>query len=250
MKLKTFAHCSILMLMPILYVNAQEADARQRASQYEPLIAAAAQRNNVDPRLLWTIAYLESRFRKSAISYKDGKPCAYGMMQFTTPTATRYGLKDPHSVRQAIDAAARYVRDLQGRFGARGDLILAAYNAGEGAVEAFRDGKRLVLPNNKIINPRSIRTGGIPPYVQTREYVARGKVVYEHISGARLFLAPARTAVGSPANEDAERKRDSDYAPREGSIYSSESGEKHPTEQTVKSAKGKGTAQTSSIYVN
>ena len=182
----------MLMLLPVGYAEAQETDARQRARSYEPLIASAAQRYNVDPRLLWTIAYLESRFRQGAISYKDGKPCAYGMMQFTAPTAARYGLKDPHSVREAIDAAARYVRDLQERFGARGDLILAAYNAGEGTVEAFRDGKRLVLPNRKIINPGGIRTGGVPPYLETREYVARGKLVYQNISGEGLFAKRAQ----------------------------------------------------------
>ena len=171
MRLKTLTLWPILMLLPIVYAHAQETGAvgaaskvRTRASLYEPLIASAAQRHSVDPSLLWTIAYLESRFRQEAISYKDGKPCAYGMMQFTAPTAARYGLKNPHDVREAIDAAARYVRDLQKRFGARGDLILAAYNAGEGTVEAFRDGRRLVLPNNKIINPGGIRTGGIPPY--------------------------------------------------------------------------------------
>src|ERR1043166_4228670 len=132
---------------------------RTRASVYEPLIASTAERYKVDPSLLWTIAYLESRFRQDAISYKNGKPCAYGMMQFTAPTAARYGLKNPHDVRAAIDAAARYVRDLQMRFGARGDLILAAYNAGEGTVEAFRTGKKLELPNMKIINPAGIQTG-------------------------------------------------------------------------------------------
>lgn len=250
MKPKTLKLWLILLLL-VPCAHAQKRDARQRASLYEPLIAAAAQRYNVDPRLLWTIAYLESRFRQGAISYKDGKPCAYGMMQFTAPTAARYGLKDPHSVKEAIDAAARYVRDLQGRFGARGDLILAAYNAGEGAVKAFRDGKRLVLSNNKIINPRAIRTGGVPPYLQTREYVARGKIVYQNISGQQFFPGPVRVARVSPANEDAESKPTSEAASGEGSIYSSESGDKQPTLETGKSAKSKSTAQAgSSIYVN
>ena len=119
MRLKTLTLWLILILLPIVYANAQETGAvgaaskvRTRASLYEPLIASAAQRYNVDPSLLWTIAYLESRFRQEAVSYKDGKPCAYGMMQFTAPTAARYGLKNPHDVREAIDAAARYVRDL------------------------------------------------------------------------------------------------------------------------------------------
>jgi soluble lytic murein transglycosylase-like protein len=247
-----------LMLLPIVYAHAQETGAvgagnkvRARASLYEPLIASAAQRYNVDPSLLWTIAYLESRFRQEAISYKDGKPCAYGMMQFTAPTAARYSLKNPHDVREAIDAAARYVRDLQKRFGPRGDLILAAYNAGEGTVEAFRDGRRLVLPNNKIINPGSIRTGGVPPYVETREYVARGKIVYQTISHEGLFAARVRASVDGSLIEDGESKTSSESAPGQGSIYSAESGEKLPTQQTVKSAKSKGTASLpSSIYVN
>lgn len=256
MRLKTLTLWPILMLLSIVYVHAQETGAvgaaskvRTRASLYEPLIASAAQRHNVDPSLLWTIAYLESRFRQEAISYKDGKPCAYGMMQFTAPTAARYRLKNPHDVREAIDAAARYVRDLQKRFGARGDLILAAYNAGEGTVEAFRDGRRLVLPNNKIINPGGIRTGGIPPYVETRNYVARGKIVYQSISRAGLFQAQAR-AVGDPANEGPESKTALEDAAMEGSIYSSEPGNQ-PPQQTVKSGKNRVTAPIpSSIYVN
>ena len=255
MKLKTIALWSILMFLPVVRVHAQQTEQNQklraRASLYEPLIASAARRHNVDPRLLWTIAYLESRFRQEAISYKEGKPCAYGMMQFTAPTAVRYGLKNPHDVREAIDAAARYVRDLQKRFGARGDLILAAYNAGEGTVEAFRDGRRLVLPNNKIINPSGTRTGGIPPYMETRDYVARGKVVYQSISRAGLFQAQARTAMGGSPNEDSASKIALDDAVIPDSIYTSESQRTQPAQQTVKSSKDRGTARVpSSIYVN
>lgn len=162
---------------------------RTRARLYEPLIASTADRYHVDPHLLWTIAYLESRFREDAISYKNGKPCAYGMMQFTRGTALRYGLSNPHNSKESFDAAARYVRDLQTRFGARIDLILAAYNAGEGTVEAFRAGKTLALPNNKIINPRGLRTGGIPPYNETRRYVAQGRIIYLRITRESIFYA-------------------------------------------------------------
>jgi soluble lytic murein transglycosylase-like protein len=133
-------------------VNAIDA-VTMRAKQYELLMISAARRYQIDPHLLWTIAYLESRFRKEVVSYKNGKPCAYGLMQFTISTAQRYDLANPHDPQQSIDAAARYVRDLQRRFGPRADLILAAYNAGEGTVEAFRDGKTLVL-QDKVINPR------------------------------------------------------------------------------------------------
>lgn len=166
---------------------------RTRAKVYEPLIASTAERYNVDPNLLWTIAYLESRFRHKAVSYKNGKPCAYGLMQFTGATAARYGLTNPHNPSDSIDAAARYVRDLQTRFGPRVDQILAAYNAGEGTVEAFREGRSLVLPNNKIINPRGQRTGGIPPYTETRQYVARGEIIYQELT--RLVIPRAAVTV-------------------------------------------------------
>lgn len=180
---------------------------RTRAKVYEPLIASTAERYHVDPRLLWTLAYLESRFRHDAVSYKKGKPCAYGLMQFTDATALRYGLTNPHDPGESIDAAARYVRDLQTRFGPRVDLILAAYNAGERTVEAFRDGRTLVLPNNKIINPRGQRTGGIPPYPETRQYVAHGEIIYQELTRS-VIPRPAITVGNNTLNID---RQDSFY---------------------------------------
>lgn len=236
----------MLMLLFVLGVQGQEnvQKLRARARLYEPFIASAAARYNLDPHLLWTIAYLESRFRPAAISYKDGKPCAYGLMQFVTATARRYGLKNPHNTLEAVDAAARYVRDLQERFGDRGDLVLAAYNAGEGTVEAFRDGKRLALPNGKIINPNAIRTGGIPPYGETREYVARGRIIYRNIKREELFVDPTRSWEGSP-------KRDEDSQDREieASIYIVTTGEQERARR-AEPRKIKGIAQAQSLYVN
>jgi soluble lytic murein transglycosylase-like protein len=215
-----------------------------RAKLYEPLIASAAARYGIDPRLLWTIAYLESRFQPHVISYKDGRPCAYGLMQFIPATAQRYGLKNPLDPTQAVDAAARYVRDLQVRFGGRGDLVLAAYNAGEGTIEAFRDGKKLVLQNGKVINPNSIRTGGMPPYRETREYVARGKIIYERISRAGLFLprptTSSRGAIPLVADSEGLTKQDSIYL-----LEFSEQG----TEERGKSPENKA-FQRQSLYPN
>jgi soluble lytic murein transglycosylase-like protein len=223
------------------YQQTRIADAvRVRARLYEPFIVSAARRYNIDPHLLWTIAYLESRFRKDVISYKEGKPCAYGMMQFTVPTALRYGLSNPHDPQQAIDAAARYVRDLQSRFGPRGDLILAAYNAGEGTVEAFRDGKTLVLPN-KVINSRRLRTDGIPPYEETRNYVARGEVIYRNI-----------TRTTFPGSENSTQKHQQVKSPsvdttRQDSVYSLESSTPRNTKPGTKSTI---VIQSNSFYAN
>lgn len=173
-------------------------DVRARAAQYEPVIAAAAARNGVDPRLLWTIAFLESRFRPGVVSYKNGQPCAYGLMQFIPSTAGQYGLQNPFDGRASIEAAARYVRDLALRFGGRADLVLASYNAGEGAVEAYRKGISIKLPDGRVINPSRLQTGGIPPYAETQNYVSRGYAVAQEISQANIFSQANLAAVGAP----------------------------------------------------
>jgi soluble lytic murein transglycosylase-like protein len=173
-------------------------DVRARAVQYEPVIAAAAARNGVDPRLLWTIAFLESRFKPGVVSYKNGQPCAYGLMQFIPSTAAQYGLQNPYDARASIEAAARYVRDLAARFGGRADLVLASYNAGEGAVEAYRKGISIKLPDGRVINPNRLQTGGIPPYTETQNYVSRGFAVAQEISQANIFSQANLAAVRAP----------------------------------------------------
>ena len=173
-------------------------DVRGRAVQYEPVIATAAARNGIDPRLLWTIAFLESRFKPGVVSYKNGQPCAYGLMQFIPSTAAQYGLQNPFDARASIEAAARYVRDLAARFGGRADLVLASYNAGEGAVEAYRKGISIRLPDGRVINPNRLQTGGIPPYAETQNYVSRGIAVAQEISQANIFSQANLAAIGAP----------------------------------------------------
>ena len=134
--------------------------ALMRAARYHYAIRAAAALYSVDPHLLWTIGYLETRFEPRCISPKGAR----GMMQFIPATGRRYGLvtrSDFHDPLRSIDAAARYVRDLNEMFGGRIDLVLAGYNAGEYAV----------------INSRY----RVPPYHETRSYVARGLSVFKRI---------------------------------------------------------------------
>ena len=80
---------------------------------YEPFIAAAARKHGVDPRVLWTIAYLETRFRPELVSPARAR----GLMQFMPGTARRFNLTNPHDGPAAIDAAARYVKEMVGEFG-------------------------------------------------------------------------------------------------------------------------------------
>lgn len=139
----------------------------ERERQLEPLIVESARRYGIDPRILRTVCFIESRFRSSAVSPKGAR----GLMQFMPETAAAYGLQNPHDPKAAIDAAGHYLRDLLRKFGGRVDLALAAYNAGEGTVEAFQTGRPLVLSSGKIINPHRLITGGVPPYRETQEYV-------------------------------------------------------------------------------
>jgi soluble lytic murein transglycosylase-like protein len=146
----------------------------ERARRLEPLIVESANRYGIDARLLRVVCLIESRYRVNAVSPKGAR----GPMQFMPRTAARYGLKDPHNPKEAIDAAAHYLRDLLARFGGRVDLVLAAYNAGEGTVDSFRTGKPLLLASGKVVNPRQLRTGGIPPYRETQQYVKNGIALY------------------------------------------------------------------------
>jgi len=151
---------------------------RARAAQYEPLIQSAALRHGVDARWLWIIAYLETRFQPELVSPKGAR----GLMQFTEATAERYNLANPHDPATSIDAAARYLRDLSMRFGNRLDLVLASYNAGEGAVDAYLKGYALRLPGGRIVNPHALKLGGIPPYAETRSYVSNGLTIARQLS--------------------------------------------------------------------
>ena len=161
-----------------------------RARQVEPLMREAARLYGVDPRALWTIAYLETRFRSELVSPKGAR----GMMQFMPATAARFGLSNPHDTAAAIHAAARYVRFLSERFDNRFELVLAGYNAGEGAVDAYLRGIALRTSDGRIINPNRITTGGIPPYTETRNYVARGLQIMNAVATSNVFTATDLTA--------------------------------------------------------
>lgn len=116
-------------------------------ARFAPLVIRAAQRWSVSAHLLAAQLYAESNFNPFARSPAG----AEGIAQFMPGTAHAYGLLDPFDPAAAIDAQAHLMRDLLGRFGSV-PLALAAYNAGPGAVGAC---------------------GCIPPYPETRAYVAR-----------------------------------------------------------------------------
>lgn len=186
---KRLARCVVLIGFCVLGLSVRNHAAAQsimkRAQRYEPLLIQAAANHGVDARLLWVIAFLESRFNPAAVSRKGAR----GMMQLMPATAARYGVRDAHDPGAASEAAARYLRFLLTRYGNRTELALAAYNAGEGTVDAYLTG-RTIKAGERIINPKGRVTGGIPPYAETRAYVSRG---------LRLLNSPLRMAVVVPS---------------------------------------------------
>jgi hypothetical protein len=162
-----------------------------RARFFENEILNAANREGIDPNVLWAIAYNETRFRPWLTSLKN----AQGLMQFIPSTAARYDLNNPYEPVSAIRAAARYVKYLSNLFGGRIDSILAAYNSGEGTVSAFLTGKSLRY-GQKIINPKGVKTiGGVPPYAETVLYVGRGLKIYRWLISRGTFPSNVARAI-------------------------------------------------------
>jgi hypothetical protein len=113
------------------------------------LIRQNGNKYNVDPYLIFLVMEQESHFNTRAVSPKGAR----GLMQLMPGTAARFGVRRPHDAAQNISGGARYLRELLNRFNNRVDLVLASYNAGEGAVAKF---------GNKV-----------PPYRETRNYVKK-----------------------------------------------------------------------------
>jgi len=127
----------------------------------EKLVREAADRHKVDPALVRAVIETESNWNPMAKSHKG----AMGLMQLIPSTATRFGVNDAFSPRQNVDAGVHYLKTLLERYGGNLDLALAAYNAGEGAVD---------------------RAHGVPAYRETRNYVQRVQDAYFRPGSGRL----------------------------------------------------------------
>jgi soluble lytic murein transglycosylase-like protein len=125
-----------------------------KATQYDSIIEHAAVAAAVEPNLLRAVIVVESGFNSHALSKRG----AVGLMQLMPATASRFGVSNPYDARENVHAGARYLKFLIDRFGHDVRLALAAYNAGEDAVD---------------------RNGGqIPPFSETMAYVPRVLKIY------------------------------------------------------------------------
>jgi hypothetical protein len=116
------------------------------AVRYGKLIDTVASAHGVPPRLVKAIIQVESAFQERARSRKG----AMGLMQIMPETARQYAVADPYDAKSNIVAGVKYLKSLMERLPLK--LALAAYNAGEAAVQRY---------------------GGVPPYAETRAYVRR-----------------------------------------------------------------------------
>lgn len=119
-----------------------------KARDYEHLIRHFANRYDVDIALVKAIIHTESYFNPDATS----KAGASGLMQLMPATAEHYGVTDIYDPKQNLKAGIRYLRYLLGKYGNRTRYAIAAYNAGEKAVQKYK---------------------GIPPYPETQRYVSK-----------------------------------------------------------------------------
>jgi hypothetical protein len=123
------------------------ADWTSGSSIIDQLIRTNGQRFGIDPYLVFLIIEKESRFHPRAVSPKG----AMGLMQLMPGTARRLGVRKPFDAAENIRGGTQYMRELMDMFGGKVELVLASYNAGEGAVLKY--GK------------------SVPPYRETRDYV-------------------------------------------------------------------------------
>jgi soluble lytic murein transglycosylase-like protein len=119
------------------------------AANYEGLIDEHARRHDVRPDLVRAVIQVESAFNPAAVSPKG----AMGLMQLMPATARSLGVGNPFDPQQNVRAGVAYLRQLLDRYDNDETLALAAYNAGPGAVDRYNQ--------------------TVPPYRETRDYVAR-----------------------------------------------------------------------------
>ena len=149
--------------MAFALVGAASAHAQQPArtrADNDRLIRAAAELYSIDPDLLAAIATVESGGNSDAVSPKG----AQGLMQLMPATANRFRVLDPYDPVSNTLGAVRFISFLRQYRTTHGDgaplslvEMLAAYNAGEGAVDKYK---------------------GVPPYPETQQYVRKVLVAY------------------------------------------------------------------------
>jgi len=153
---------SRMVVVKYVYTNGKTRLAKPGRSgfskTYDHIITAAARQNNLDPMLIKSVIKVESDFNRYTISSKGAR----GLMQLMPETARSLGVVNSFDAEENIHGGARYLRKMLKRFDGNTRLALAAYNAGPTAVEAH---------------------GGVPPYRETVNYIAKVMKAYTSLTG-------------------------------------------------------------------
>jgi len=147
---------------------AQEPAAPPTDASVDATVERIAAEQSLSPELLHSVIKVESNYNPYAVSSKG----ALGIMQLIPSTARRFGVADVFNPVDNIQGGAKYLKYLLELYGGNYELALAAYNAGEGAVA---------------------RHGGVPPYVETKNYL--------HLVAGQLKKKRAAARPASPAKD-------------------------------------------------
>ncbi len=153
-------------------------DAKRKVAE---LVVKMAPQYAIEPRLALAVIQTESNFQPDARSVKDAR----GLMQLVSETATRFKVRNRLNVADNVRGGLSYLQWLLAYYEGQVTLAVAAYNAGEKAVDRYK---------------------GVPPYAETREYVRRVRLLYpnERHSFDPQIAAPSPMLV--PAQKSAPRK--------------------------------------------
>jgi hypothetical protein len=175
------------LIAPVVPGSPAAAAPAQSNGKISELVAETAARYSIDPLLVHAMIHVESGYNRFALSPKG----AQGLMQLMPYTARRLGVRNSFDITQNIEGGVKYLRELSDRFD---DLrhVLAAYNAGEEAVSRYK---------------------GIPPYLETREYVYKVGKRYGQLRRAQpqaVAVAVAKDRGNEPEVRSVEASVDSE----------------------------------------
>lgn len=139
----------------------------QPAASFDEMLVRAALRQGLEPEFVRSVARIESGLRQDAVSNKG----AIGLMQLMPGTASVLGV-DAHNAEDNVLGGAKFLRELLLRYNGDPALALAAYNAGPGAVQKYN---------------------GVPPYLETRQYIVKVLREYKKQQDAEKAKVTAKT---------------------------------------------------------
>ncbi len=145
--MKTVKRTLGIVAVVALAAHLAGASAAELRKLYHPIIKRIAEKHRIDQELVHVVIRAESNYDPFAISSAG----AMGLMQLMPATARQYGVKNVFDPAQNIEGGVRYLRDLVRLYDGQTRLVLAAYNAGQEAVRRYK---------------------GVPPYPETRNYIA------------------------------------------------------------------------------